>query len=334
MNIQWPKALKRGGNLFMAYWSRHSLSSRIEALVLLRKRGVGVARGWTVAVGLQGSTAMVNIWDAAEAGDVGEVERLVGQDPGLLDARAGAGWTPLMSASVKGRVGVVRWLLDSGAAINAMSDGGITALLVACTFGHPPLVKMLVERGADPTVTNGGGATLMIIASSGGHFEIIRVLLGLPSDKVNINHRDDDGKTALWGACYHGHGGVVTALLEVGADPTIASNEGTTPMTVAKQQPQYPSISAEGRRECVAALKVSISLSLSLPQHTLFCSAWLRSGLLSVPGVVGRRRSGPTSCGRPGRWRMRLRASRRRPWWNRGREARASVGAWRQCRRS
>jgi hypothetical protein len=31
---------------------------------------------------------MVNIWDAAEAGDLAEVERLVGQDPGLLDAKS------------------------------------------------------------------------------------------------------------------------------------------------------------------------------------------------------------------------------------------------------
>jgi hypothetical protein len=30
---------------------------------------------------------MVNIWRAAELRDLAEVERLVGQDPGLLDAK-------------------------------------------------------------------------------------------------------------------------------------------------------------------------------------------------------------------------------------------------------
>jgi ankyrin repeat protein len=34
-----------------------------------------------------------------------------------------------------------------------------------------------------------------------------------------------------------GRGGVVRALLESGADPTIADNDGTTPMAIAKQDP-------------------------------------------------------------------------------------------------
>jgi hypothetical protein len=57
----------------------------------------------------------------------------------------------------------------------------------------------------------------------------------------------------------------VRLLLEGGADPTIADNHGTTPMAIAKQDappplhnyPQ-PSVSAEGRRECVAALEVRL----------------------------------------------------------------------------
>jgi hypothetical protein len=40
---------------------------------------------------------MDDIWRAAKAGDVGEVERLVGQDPGLLDARDD-GRTPALDA--------------------------------------------------------------------------------------------------------------------------------------------------------------------------------------------------------------------------------------------
>jgi hypothetical protein len=59
----------------------------------------------------------------------------------------------------------------------------------------------------------------------------------------------------------------VQALLESGADPTIADNDGTTPMAIAKQDPDDDDIecgaSAEGRRECVAALKVSFCPPLS-----------------------------------------------------------------------
>jgi hypothetical protein len=43
----------------------------------------------------------MTIWRAARAGDRAEVQRLVGQDPGLLNAKDDLGWTPLMSASDK-----------------------------------------------------------------------------------------------------------------------------------------------------------------------------------------------------------------------------------------
>jgi hypothetical protein len=62
--------------------------------------------------------------------------------------------------------------------------------------------------------------------------------------------------TALHKACRYGRGEIVKALLESGADPTIANNEGTTPMASAKQG-IGPLNDAESR-ECVALLEVSL----------------------------------------------------------------------------
>jgi ankyrin repeat protein len=62
----------------------------------------------------------------------------------------------------------------------------------------------------------------------------VRCLLSHPSGAASINHRDRDGRTALWWACRIGPVYVVRALLEKGADPTIADNEGFTPMAMAK----------------------------------------------------------------------------------------------------
>jgi ankyrin repeat protein len=210
------------------------------------------------------------IWQAAREGDLAEVEGLLGQDPGLLDARY-LGWTPLVYASHQGHVGVVRWLLDQGAAILERDANGCTALWFACQEGHAPVASLLLERGADSTIATAGGATPLMAASEKGHPEVVRVLLGHPSAKANINHRARHGETALWHACYRGRGGVARALLASGADPTIAANDGTTPMAIAKQDPPSypPGITAEGRRECVAALEVRSCLPL-VPKHPLF----------------------------------------------------------------
>jgi ankyrin repeat protein len=232
--------------------------------------GVAVAWGLTGGFGCAGSSAMPNIWDAAEAGVLGEVERLVGQDPGLLDAKNEFGQTPLMHASGGGHVGVVRWLLDKGAAINAGDESGSTALMFACSGGgHTPVVRLLLERGADPTIADEWGWTSLMAAAREGHLEVVRLLLGHPIVKASINDRNEDGDTALWLACYEGRGGIVRALLQSGADPTIANNDGTTPMAIAKKTPPPAGVSALGRRECVAALEVRSCLPLPPSLSTL-----------------------------------------------------------------
>jgi ankyrin repeat protein len=218
---------------------------------------------------------MPGIWLAAIWGDLAELQRLVGQDPGLLDATLGGRMrTPLMLASAEGHVAVVRWLLDKGAAINAVSQNGHTALFLACNVGNFPVVRLLVEGGADPTIASDQGSTPLIHASFLGHLEIVRLLLAHPSAKATINHRSEDGQTALFAACHYGRGRVVRALLESGADPTISSNNGWTTLAIAKHTRRrigHDTASAEGRRECVAALEVRLWSfpSLSHPPQRL-----------------------------------------------------------------
>jgi ankyrin repeat protein len=217
-----------------------------------------------------GSSAMDDVWEPAATGDVGEVEQLVGQDPGLLNAKE-HGFTPLMLASADGRVEVVRWLLDHGATIDERDIGGNTALLMACDEGQTSVVRLLLGRGAEPTLADQNGWTPLMAASVRGHLEVVRSLLGHPGYKAIVNQRNKHGETVLWWACVYGRQGVVRALLESGADPTIATNSGNTPTAVAKNVDVYPEgATAQGRRECVAELEVSFSLPFFFPLSAPF----------------------------------------------------------------
>jgi hypothetical protein len=190
------------------------------------------------------SSAMNDVWNAAGAGDLAEVQRLIGEDPRLLNADFGVwGPTPLRSACRGGRLEVVRWLLDQGAVIG-------NALCYASAGGHLPMVRLLLERGADPTLTidepysSDHESTPLIKACTGGHLETVRCLLDHPIAAATINNRSRWGPTALWWAAGFGYVSMVRALLEKGADPTIAeSYTGTTPM-------------ARAHPACVEALEV------------------------------------------------------------------------------
>jgi ankyrin repeat protein len=190
----------------------------------------------TVGCGCAGSSPMHGIWGAAEVGDLTEVKRLVGEDPGLLNPEDEIySRTPLMWASRGGHVEVVRWLLDQGAAIG-------TALCYASSQCRTPVVRLLLDRGADPTVTNANvdwsidrDCTPLLHASNGGHLETVRLLLDHPGAAATINYFDRYDRTALMCACQRGHLGVVRALLEKGADPTITDSHGLTPMDIARR---------------------------------------------------------------------------------------------------
>lgn len=56
--------------------------------------------------------------------------------------------TALMLSASCGNEGVVYFLLQSGADINAMDNNGCTALFYATLQGHQNVVKMLLDNGA------------------------------------------------------------------------------------------------------------------------------------------------------------------------------------------
>src|SRR3954466_7113684 len=101
------------------------LSSRSEAKL-------AVIRSLVVMVTLAGSTSGFAgpVHEAARDGDLTRVERLVGEDPKLVQARDDHHLTPLHWAAANGHRDVMRSLIDHGADPNARTDLGMTPLLL------------------------------------------------------------------------------------------------------------------------------------------------------------------------------------------------------------
>jgi uncharacterized protein len=143
---------------------------------------------------------MINIWNAAAWGNLATVKRLVGRDPGLLNAKGCLRRTPLICAAEEGRVGVVRWLLDQGVGLDEGGTPGRTALFEASRAGRTTVVQMLLERGAGPTLAPYHLTyTPLMIATYFDRAETVRCLLDYPSVTATVNRRNHNGETALLG---------------------------------------------------------------------------------------------------------------------------------------
>lgn len=68
------------------------------------------------------------------------------------------------------------------------------------------------------------------LAATGGRYDLVRQLINLRAHELDINELFMAKETALLKACRSGHGRIALLLLENGADPTLANDEGATPL--------------------------------------------------------------------------------------------------------
>ncbi|MBN1938147.1 MAG: ankyrin repeat domain-containing protein, partial [Candidatus Aminicenantes bacterium] len=119
----------------------------------------------------------MNIFQAAQAGNLERVKALVEGDPALADSRNPGGRTPLIIAVAGRQTAVVEYLLSKGADINAADSFQTTPLLMACAAGAPvEIVRLLVEKGADVNSVAKYSGKPLDSALDAGNAEIIAYL--------------------------------------------------------------------------------------------------------------------------------------------------------------
>ena len=75
------------------------------------------------------------------------------------------GWAPLHYAATSGQVQIMELLLEHHAYIDAESPNGTTPLMMAALYGTPAAVKLLLDAGADAALRNQLGMTAIEFAN-------------------------------------------------------------------------------------------------------------------------------------------------------------------------
>ena len=173
--------------------------------------------------------------DAAASGDAERVTAAL-QKGADIETRDDHDRTPLLLAASYDHVDVARVLIANGADPNALDDRHDTPWLVTGVTGSVAMLEVLLPAKPDLTIRNRFGGVAVIPASHRGHVDYVRRVV---QTDIDINHVNDPGWTALLEAVILGDGSerwqqIVQILLDAGADPTIADNEGVTPLQHAR----------------------------------------------------------------------------------------------------
>lgn len=157
--------------------------------------------------------------EAARHGDAQTVQETLGVNVLFLDSHR-----TLETAIEAGKGSVVRALLSKG--IVKPTDG----LEAASKAGNADILRLLMENGANVRGKKGG--ELLIRAAHSGNKEAVQLLIHYGADK-NVVNTLDDSMTPLMYAADSGKPGVVRALLDAKATPTLRSKSGRTALMVA-----------------------------------------------------------------------------------------------------
>jgi uncharacterized protein len=186
---------------------------------------------------------------------------------GIIRQRAlptpNGGMTPLLFAIRDGNTDMMRLLLDHGAHIDESSGNHTTPLLIALLNGQVAMATELLNRGADPNAADDYHRAALFAAIDLRNFnhdkygdlptdgrdplDLIKALLkkganpNLKTDTVPVHGLmqfdaswvNFDGETPFVRAALSGDIEVMRLLLESGADPNIATTQGSTALMAA-----------------------------------------------------------------------------------------------------
>ena len=227
-------------------------TGRTDAVQLLLDRGADPNR----AEGWRGQTALM--WASAENNLAAAAALLAGGAD--VHARSTGGFSPLMFAVRAGYRDMTHLLVEAGASPEETLFDGTSALVLATKNGHYELGAFLLDAGADPNADDQGWTALHeikwtrrpnlgfnnpppIVTGSMTDLEFTRKLAAHGADlnarmtkEPNNRYRNvlnRIGSTPFLLAAKAADVEMMRVLVELGADPLLPNEDGTTPLMVA-----------------------------------------------------------------------------------------------------
>jgi ankyrin repeat protein len=219
-----------------------------------------------------------------------EVTRVLIEGDADVHARSSGGFTPLMFAARAGDTKSAELLLAAGAAVNELGPQGMTPIVLGATSGQEEVGILLLEMGADPNARDEYGATALHYAVTKGITSLngvrdthsVSPLLrpsapllveALLKHGANPNVQLEkapplggSGSPAVVGAtpfllaAASADVNVMRMLADAGADPTLPTKTGLTPLMVAAGATRWQDLTEDEKAIALQAVQLAVEL--------------------------------------------------------------------------
>lgn len=189
---------------------------------------------------------------AVRFGHYGIVKLLIDTDKVDVNSIDKTWRTPLVHATENGRLEIVNLLIRKKARVEwtdiypDMSHPRATPLWHAAHQGHETIVQRLIDSHASARVDieakNEDGKTALAAASTRGHVAVMKMLID--SGNANAESRSTNCATPLHHAASGEHESAINMLLDVGVDPDPKDKHSETPLLIAARNGHETAVKA------------------------------------------------------------------------------------------
>lgn len=149
-----------------------------------------------------------------------------------VDRLDGDGRSALLIACENGYSDIAKLLLENKANHSLTDEDNWSPFQVACYEGHADIVEVLIQYNAETMQCDDKNRSPLFIACMKGHASVAELLL---SGNIADVHQSDVRKwTPLHIASKEGHREVVEVLLKYGADRTLLTEAGRSPLDLSR----------------------------------------------------------------------------------------------------